>query len=345
MAIYEPTKEHLRHSMLFLFNLKKTAAESHRLIVEAYGDLTPSQDTFERWFNRFKKGDFDLKDKERPGQPKKFEDSELEALLVEDNTQTQKQLAKQLNVSQHAICDYLNKMGKIQVEGKWIPHELNERMMEKRKTICEILLRRQQRKSFLHRIITGDEKWIYFDNRKRKRSWVYPGQPANSFVKRNIHEQKALLCIWWDQKGVIFYEILKPGETVNSNRYTQQLQKLNMLLKQKRPEWIDRHDKVILLHDNARPHVSKSVKELLEMIRWDTLPHPPYSPDMAPSDYFLFRSMTNGLRDIRFNNYEDITNWLEEWISSKEENFFTEVFISCQKFGQMLYLTMGNIVN
>ena len=73
--------------------------------------------------------------------------------------------------------------------------------MENRKTICEILIQRCNRKSFLHRIVTGDEKWIYFDNAKRKKSWVDPGPPSTFTAKRNM---KALLCIWWDQKGVLY---------------------------------------------------------------------------------------------------------------------------------------------
>ncbi|KAG5318536.1 MOS1T transposase, partial [Pseudoatta argentina] len=54
------------------------------------------------------------------------------------------------------------------------------------------------------------------------------------------------------------------------------------------PLYAQRHDKVILLHDNARPHVAKPVKTYLETLKWEVLPHPPYSPDIAPSDFHLF---------------------------------------------------------
>jgi len=55
-------------------------------------------------------------------------------------------------------------------------------------------------------------------------------------------------------------------------------------LREKRPEYEQRHDKVILLHDNAQSHVAKVVKKYLETLKWDVLPHPPYSLDIAPSD-------------------------------------------------------------
>ena len=190
----------------------------------------------------------------------------MQALLDEDSTQTLKQLAKALGVDQGTISRRLHAIGKIQKEGKWVPYELKERDIERRKTTCEILFDRFKRKSFLHRIVTGDEKWIYFDNPKRKKSWVDPGQPSTSQPVRNIHGKKALQCIWWDQKGAVYYELLKPGETVTGDRYRQQLIKLNQALKRKRPEWGDRTHKVILLHDNAQHHVAKPVKTYLENI-------------------------------------------------------------------------------
>jgi len=62
----------------------------------------------------------------------------------------------------------------------------------------------------------------------------------------------------------------------------------------------------IFQHDNARPHVGKIVKVTLKTLGWDVLPHSPYSSDIAPSDYHLFRSMTHGLSNQHFNNYEEI---------------------------------------
>ena len=51
---------------------------------------------------------------------------------------------------------------------------------------------------------------------------VKPGHPAKSAAKPNIHGAKVMLCIWWDQKGVLYYELQKPGETINGERYRTQ---------------------------------------------------------------------------------------------------------------------------
>ena len=50
--------------------------------------------------------------------------------------------------------------------------------------------------------------------------------------------------------------------------------------------------------------------------------HPPYSPDIAPSDFHLFRSMAHGLAHQRFHSYEEATKWIDFWLASKDMSFF-----------------------
>ena len=241
MSQFVPTKHNLREALLFCFHLKKNSAESHRMIVESYDNHAPSLSTCEKWFQRFKSGDFDTKDKEHPGQAKvgdlTVEDEELEALLDEDSCQTQQELADALGVTQQAISQRLKTMGMIQKQGNWVPYELKPRDVERRFFTCEQLLQRQKRKGFLHRIVTGDEKWIHYDNPKRKKSWGHPGHASTSTAKPNIHGSKLMLCIWWDQRGVVYYELLKPNETITGDLYRTQLMRLSRALTEKRPEY------------------------------------------------------------------------------------------------------------
>jgi len=135
---------------------------------------------------------------------KKFKDKELEALLEEDQSQTQEELAESLGVIQQAVSVRLRAMGMIQKQGNWVPYELKSRDVERRFFTCEQLIQRQQRKGFLHRIMTGDEKWIFYDNPKKKKYYAKPGQSLPSISTStpwlNIHGSKIMLCIWWDQK-------------------------------------------------------------------------------------------------------------------------------------------------
>ena len=110
----------------------------------------------------------------------------------------------------------------------------------------------------------------------------------------NRFGRKTMLCVWWDQE-VVYYELLKPGETVNAHCYHQQLIKLHRAMREKRPHYRKKHDKVIFLHDNAPSNTSTMVQNYLETLNWEMLLHPAYSPDLKPSDYHLFSSMGHAL--------------------------------------------------
>lgn len=215
-------------------------------------------------------------------------------------------------------------MGKIQKEGRWVPHLLSVDNKARRCDTALSLLSRFKRKDFLHKIVTGDEKWVYYDNPKRRKSWVNPGEPSKSIAKSNIHGQKLLLCIWWDFKGVIYYELLKPGATITAERYKLQLMRLSDEIEIKRPFTGNGPRPVILLHDNERPHTAKATKETLDSLGWEVLPHPAYSPDLAPSDFHLFRSLQHHLTDSRFKTFEEIEKCVVDYIDSKPPSFYRE---------------------
>ncbi|UYV67972.1 hypothetical protein LAZ67_5002671 [Cordylochernes scorpioides] len=195
-------------------------------------------------------GDFELDNEPHGKLPQKFEDAELQALLDEDSTQMQEKLAKQLQVSQGAVSLRLNILGMTQKLSRWVPHE-------------------HENKSFLHRIVTSDEKWIHFSNPTRQRSWGQPGQFPKQTPRPNRFGKKAMLCIWWDQTGVVYFELLKPSKMVNTSRYEQQMHSLREALNEKRPEWREKHSNLILQHDNAPAHNATVVKNTIKDLGWE----------------------------------------------------------------------------
>ena len=88
---------------------------------------------------------------------------------------------------------------------------------------------------------------------------------------------------------------------INSDVYCRQLNKLNAAIKGKRPELVNRKG-VIFHDDNATPHASLAIHQKLLRLGWEVMLHPPYRPDLAPSDYYLFRSLQNSLNLKTFND-------------------------------------------
>jgi len=129
-----------------------------------------------------------------------------------------------------------------------------------------------------------------------------------------------MLCIWWNQKNLVFYELLKPSDSITGDRYRLQLIRLSRALREKRPEYEQRHDKVILLHDNIRLHVAKVIKKYLETFKWDVLLHPPYSGHCS----FWLLIVPKDAANHRFTSFAEIENWLQNWIASKDESFFRD---------------------
>ena len=105
-------------------------------------------------------------------------------------------------------------------------------------------------------------------------------------------------------------------------------------IEQKRPEIANR--KGIVFHqDNARPHVSLITRQKLLELGWDVLPHP-YSPDLASSDFHLFRSLQNSFNGKSFNSLVEVKNHLESFSLKNLRDSGRMKFSSCLKDGERL---------
>ena len=80
---------------------------------------------------------------------------------------------------------------------------------------------------------------------------------------------------------------------------------------------------VLLLHDNARPHIADIVKQEITKQKWTVLPHPAYSPDLAPCDFYLFGPLKDSLRGKHFENMDALKNSVRHWIRNTPVDFYT----------------------
>ncbi|XP_050459528.1 histone-lysine N-methyltransferase SETMAR-like [Cataglyphis hispanica] len=268
-----------------LSNAKDTADE----ICTVYGSGTTTIRTVRNWFKKFRAGNFDLQDEDRSGRPVTTDADLIKTVLAENPRYSVREIVDDTNIPKTTVHKHLIKMGYANRYEVWVPHLLTETGLMNRVSTCDLLLQRHERNPFLKSLVTGDETWILYQNVSRKCTWSKENRPS-TVAKPGLHPKKVLLSIWWDWKGVVYYELLPQGETINADKYCNQLDQLKAAIAEKRPELVNRRG-VVFHHDNARPHVAMVVRQKLLQFDWDVLPHPPYSPDLAPSDYYLFLSL------------------------------------------------------
>jgi histone-lysine N-methyltransferase SETMAR len=167
---------------------------------------------------------------------------------------------------------------------------------------------------WLHNLITGDEKWVLYVNHTCKRQWLGAGQTGVATPKNDHYSMKIMLSVWWGSKGIIHWGTLPAGCTVTADLYCQQLDRVAAKLHRKQ-------DRIYFLHDNARSYIAKSTREKLFKLGWITLPHPPYSPDLAPTDYHLFRSFSNCLGEKNFDEENNLKTDLANFFDQKSQDF------------------------
>ena len=223
-----------------------------------------------------------------------------------------------MGFSHTAIEKRLHALGKSNRSGKWIPHELSEENKATRVITAGILLKLAKKGSFLDSIVTSDEKWIFYDNRTRKRQWLSTNEDPKPTPKPDIHSKKTLLCVWWSSRGLVHFEVLKSRQTVNSELYSSQLHRVDQAIRSQGLEPSSIH----FLHDNAKSHTAKLTMEKIEELGWNVLPHAPYSPDMGPSDYHLFRSMQHFLAEKKFNDLDEVRISVQKFFDDQPEEFF-----------------------
>ncbi|KAL6419693.1 hypothetical protein ACFW04_014569 [Cataglyphis niger] len=204
----EENKVHFRHLMLFFYRKGKNATQAANKI---------------SWFARFKAGDFNLEDQERPDRPSITDEDQIKTLIENNLRYMTRKLAEMLNMSKSTI------------------HEHFKNLMD-RISICDSLYKRNEETPFLKQVVTGDKKWIIYNNVKRKRSWGKRNEPPLATTKVAFTKQREI--------------------TINSEKYSSQLDELETAIEQKNPEIANRKG-VVFHQDNARSHVSLIIRQKL----------------------------------------------------------------------------------
>ena len=111
-------------------------------------------------------------------------------------------------------------------------------------------------------------------------------------------------------------EFLEAGKTVNSAQYIEAIKNLRRRVCRVRGST----SPILLLHDNARPHTARATIDALETLKFEVFSHPPYSPDLAPSDFHFSPHLRRELKGTHFTLDDEVkqavTSWIKEFLNS-----------------------------
>lgn len=307
-----------------------TASEIHSKMVKVLKGSAPSFSTVHRWALEFKRGRTSIEDDARSGRPKSASTSEIieriHEIVHKDPSVTTREIAETVVISDERVRHILKEdLNMKKVFGKVVPHSLTIQQKLHRKQICEHHLDRfkKNKTDFKRRFITMDETWIYHHDPKLKRErlqWTETGCSAPKQQKREQTVKKVMASVFWDAKGILLIDYLEKGKTINSEYYTTLLDQLDVMVREKRPSL--RKKKIIFNQDNARVHTSALSMAKIKELKYDLLEQPPYSPDLAPSDFYLFRNLKQFLRGKRFSSNAEAIAAVNQYFADLPETHF-----------------------
>jgi len=177
------------------------------------------------------------------------------------------------------------------VAAKFVPRILTTEEKKWRFSVATNMMQEAESdENFMGQIITGDETWVYrydLETRRQSSQWKSADSPRLKKARQVWSKVRVMLIIFFDMEGIVHYEYVPQGQTVNQQFYLQVLKCLRLAVSHKRPQkwavgaWA-------LHHDNAPAHIAHSIQVFLASHGIPVIQQPPSSPDMAPCDFWLF---------------------------------------------------------
>jgi histone-lysine N-methyltransferase SETMAR len=135
---------------------------------------------------------------------------------------------------------------------------------------------------------------------------------------------KVMLAVFWKSERVVIADFLQKGATVNPEHYIKTLKSLKKHIMRKGAEIY-----ILFQQNNARPHVTATTIDAIARLGFTVLPHQAHSSDLAPSDFHLFPTLKDYLRDQNFNSGEEVKAAVCQWFQEKEKYFLMTDLKTC----------------
>lgn len=331
----ELNREHFRAMIYYDFKSGLNQEQCLARLSAAFGESCPSRSSVFGWYAEFRRGRQSLKDEARSGRPSTAVTEEnvqaVQRLLHEDRRITYVSIEKSLKIGSAAVNKILHeKLGVRKLVSRWVPKLLSNEQKEARVQWCRKKIDNYQNGSSkrIFDIVTGDESWIYqFDPELKTQSavWVFPNENPPTKIKRSRSVGKKMVASFFSASGHIATITLEDQRTVNSEWYvTKCLPAVFEKIKERRPKAGLR--RISLHHDNATAHSAQRTRDFLQKSGVKLLDHPPYSPDLAPCDFFLFPETKKKIRGRTFSTSEEAVAEFVTELEAMPKEAYREAF-------------------
>ena len=170
--------------------------------------------------------------------------------------------------------------------------------------------------------------------------WKTAASPRPKKARMSKSKIKVMLIAFFDKKGLVHHEFVPEGQTVNQHFYQQVIIRLHDRVRRcRRALWSEKS--WLLHHDNAPAHNAISVRQLLVKKQVTVLDHPPYSPDLAPCDFWLFPRLKIVMKGTHFSSSEEIKATVTRELKSLNEMDFVQCFRGWQERMQKCITSKG----
>ena len=242
MSNFVLTKHHLWEVLIFCFNWKKSAA------IEC---LLKFMVTLLQLINHLGNG-FDVS---------RMEISALKTSLALNSQKIRRQRIRGITrrrsesnargtcriiVTQQAVSVRLRAMGMIQKQTNWMNR--NRETLKNDFSLADSWFKNNREKVFCIGLWLEMRSGYSTTTPRRKNTTLSPVIVIDLNINTTAEHSWWKIMLWWDQKDLVYYELLKPGDSIIGDWYRLQLIRLSCTLQEKWPEYEQRHDKIILLH-------------------------------------------------------------------------------------------------
>ena len=207
-----------RPYILVCHKMGKSPTEIFNELKIAYMDAAPCYMTVCRWVKRFEDGTEDFEDEARPGRPiTAATPASIKVIsdLIESNPYINfEEMEAETSYSHGSIFRIIHDHLKLRkIISRWVPHQLNDLQKAKRVEFCKHNLSKfNGGKWRLCDVVTGDESWIYYrriGHKQSNASWVAPGQPPRTIVRRNQFEPKSMITVFFRTTGPVLIDCME----------------------------------------------------------------------------------------------------------------------------------------